>query len=98
MTADPTLSRRQRLRQALWSVANDGAQQLQRAAAEGRRQLELRQAKSDLEAFWSRLGRLTYDHAKSGGDLDPSLLRAVARIDEMKAHLEALETSRTDEP
>lgn len=67
-----------------------------RAARSGRELLELRQHQKDLDQFWVRLGKTAY-HLVEGGEIDhPALRRAMSRIDELEASIEALRRRKED--
>lgn len=64
-----------------------------RAADAGRHQLELRQARRDLDAFWIRLGKTAY-RLGEGGELDhPAIHKAIDRINALKDRIEVLEAA-----
>jgi len=72
-------------------AARRSRRELTRAADAGRHQLELRQARKDLESFWIRLGKTAY-RLSEADELDhPSIHKAVRRIDELEARIAALE-------
>ena len=72
-------------------AARRGRTELTKAADLGRSQLELRQARRDLQDFWVRLGKTAY-RLSEAGELDhPALDRARARIDMLEARIDALE-------
>ena len=65
--------------------------ELGRAARSSRERLELRQLRRDLDHFWARLGKTSY-HLVEAGEIDhPALRKAIARIDELEAKIEALQ-------
>lgn len=70
---------------AIESAAKSGLHQavdLGRVAVDaGRHQLELRQARRDLDAYYTRLGQVTFELAKDGKVLHPTISDAVDRIE-----------------
>ncbi len=65
--------------------------ELERAARTSRDRLEIRQHKRDLDHFWARLGKTSY-HLVEAGEIDhPALRKAIARIEELEAKIEALQ-------
>ncbi|MBW1878632.1 MAG: hypothetical protein JRI25_12345 [Deltaproteobacteria bacterium] len=67
-----------------------GRRGLGRAAERSRSRLELRQLQKDRDHFWVRLGRTAY-HLVEAGEIDhPALRKAIARIDEIEARIDAL--------
>lgn len=72
-------------------AARRGRSELTKAADIGRSQIELRQARKDLQDFWVRLGKTAY-RLSEAGELDhPALERARARIDALEARIMAFE-------
>ena len=71
-----------------------GRQELSRSLDAGRHQLELRQARRDLESFWIRLGKTAYRLSEADELEHPSIKKAVARIAELERRIEALEQGR----
>lgn len=72
-------------------AARRGRRELSKSLDAGRHQLELRQARRDLDSFWVRLGKTAY-RLSEAGELDhPSIHKAVARIDELERRIESLE-------
>ena len=73
-----------------------GRAEFGRAARSGRSQLELRQLQKDRDHFWVRMGK-TAARLVEGGELDhPALRKAMSRIDEIEARIDALK--RQSEP
>jgi hypothetical protein len=72
-------------------AAARGRREIARAADAGRQQLELRQARADLDDFWIRLGRTAYRLSESGEIDHPAIARARTRIDELRDRIAALE-------
>lgn len=67
-----------------------GRAEFGRAARSGRSQLEQRQLQKDRDHFWIRLGK-TAARLVEGGELDhPALRKAMSRIDEIEARIDAL--------
>lgn len=91
---DPSLA--SLLRRAIRRAAQTGRRELVRAADAGRQQLELRQARADLQDFWVRLGRTTYRLAESGEVDHPAILKACERIDKLQARIDELEAQLDD--
>lgn len=81
------------LSQLVRRAARRGRREVARVADAGRQQLEVRQARSDLDAFWVRLGKTAYHLARAGEIEHPAVDRACSRIDELTAHIEALEAT-----
>jgi hypothetical protein len=72
-------------------AARRGRTELTKATDLGRAQLELRQARRDLQDFWVRLGKTAY-RLSEAGELDhPALTRARDRIDVLERRIKALE-------
>jgi hypothetical protein len=64
--------------------------ELSKAAAVSRSRLALRQQQADLDHFWARLGKTAY-HLVQAGEIDhPALRKAMSRIDELEAQIDAL--------
>jgi hypothetical protein len=70
--------------------------ELGRAARSGRLQLELRQARRDLDHFWQRLGKTSYNLTESGEIDHPALRRAMTRIDELEERIDALRSGEAN--
>lgn len=81
------------LSQLMRRAARRGRREVARVADAGRQQLEMRQARSDLDAFWVRLGKTAYHLAQAGEIEHPAIDRACTRIDELTAHIDALEAA-----
>ena len=79
------------LRTLVGRAARRGREELARAADVGRSQLELRQARKDLQEFWVRLGKTAYRLAESGESDHPALIKARERIDELESRIRDLE-------
>jgi len=74
-----------------------GRRGLSQAAERSRTRLELRQLQKDRDHFWVRLGKTTY-HLVQAGEIDhPALRKAIARIDEIDARIEALQSRSQEE-
>ena len=81
-----------RVRGLFERAARRGRRELTRAAEVGRHQLELREARKDLESFWVRLGKTAYRLAEAGELDHPSIRKAMDRIDALEARIAALES------
>jgi hypothetical protein len=79
------------LRTLVGRAARRGRDELARAAEAGRAQLELRQARKDLQDFWVRLGKTAYRLVEAGETDHPALVKARDRIDEIEARIAELE-------
>lgn len=76
--------------QTLERLLRRGREEAGRVARSGRQQLALRQLQKDLDHFWVRLGKTAY-HLTRGGEIDhPALRRAMERIDELEAKIDAI--------
>lgn len=84
--------------QLMMRVARRGRDRLTRAADRGRHQLELRQARRDLDDFWVRLGRTSYRLVEAGELDHPALVKARERIDELQRRIACLEEGQTATP
>ena len=72
-----------------------GRSELSRAAEASRAQLSLRRQQADLAHFWARLGKTAY-HLVQAGEIDhPALRKAMRRIDELEAEIDALRAQRS---
>ena len=87
-----------RARDLFRRAARRGRKELGRAADAGRQQLELREARRDLQAFWVRTGKMAVRLSESGELDHPSLDKAVSRIRELEARIERLERGEDPEP
>lgn len=67
-----------------------GRREIGRAAREGRVRFELRQAQRDLDHFWRRLGKTSYNLVESGEIDHPALQRAMSRIDALEQQIDDL--------
>ena len=72
-------------------AAKRGRAELSKAADIGRTQIELRQARRDLQEFWVRLGKTAYRLSEAGEVDHPAIERARSRIDALEARIQALE-------
>lgn len=72
-------------------LAKRGRVQLDKAAAQGRHRLELRQMQRDRDAFWIRLGKTAYRLVESGEVDHPALRKAMERIDELERRIGEVE-------
>ncbi len=61
--------------------------ELGRAARTSRAQVEIRSAQRDLDHFWIRLGKSSYNLAETGEIDHPALRRAMRRIDDLEARI-----------
>lgn len=78
------------LAQALERLVRRGREEAGRVARTGRQHLAQRQLQRDLDHFWVRLGKTAY-HLTRGGEIDhPALRRAMERIDELEAKIDAI--------
>lgn len=68
-----------------------GKVEVERAAATGRVRLELRQLRRDRDVMYQKLGRELRALVEAGEVTHPGLVRGVARLDEMDAHVRAVE-------
>lgn len=75
-----------RVRRAL----SAGRERVTQAATQGRVELERRRLQRDLDAFWTRLGRVTYHLAKGGEVSHPEIDRTIAWIEDLERKLTAL--------
>lgn len=78
------------LSRALRRLLGRGRDELGRAARTGRHRLELRQLQKDLDHFWVRLGKTSYRLVEAGELDHPALRKAMERIDELEAKIDAL--------
>ncbi len=84
------------LQTAVRRLMERGRNEFGRAANAGRHRLEIRQQRKDLEHFWKRLGKTAY-HLVEAGELNhPALRKAMQRIDELEARVEALSKRNED--
>lgn len=72
-------------------VGRRGRLELERVAHAGRLRLELRQARSDLDDFWIRMGKTAFRLSQAGEVEHPALERAQRRIEQLLAHIDELE-------
>ena len=70
--------------------------ELSRAAERGRQRLELRQLQRDRDAFWIRLGKTSYRLVEAGEIDHPGLRKAMERIDQLEARIEAVREGLPD--
>jgi hypothetical protein len=84
------------LAQVVRRAAQRGKREIERAADAGRQQLELRQARADLEDFWIRLGKTAYRLSEAGEIEHPALDRARDRIDRLRARISELDGGAPD--
>ena len=71
--------------------------ELSRAAAQQRARMALRQQQQDLDHFWARLGKTAYHLVKAGEIDHPALRKAMERIDELEAQIDAMRDPRTSD-
>jgi hypothetical protein len=75
---------------ALKRLVRRSRTELSKAAEASRSHLALRQQQADLVHFWGRLGKTAY-HLVQAGEIDhPALRKAMIRIDELEAQIDAL--------
>ena len=103
-SADPTSTARDLqpilgdvLSHAVRRLLRRGRSEISRAAEASRTQLALRRQQADLAHFWARLGKTAY-HLVQAGEIDhPALRKAMQRIDELEAEIDALRAARGGE-
>jgi hypothetical protein len=72
-------------------VAQRGREGVERAAADGRVRLELRQLKKDRDALYEKLGREVVRLVEAGEIAHPGLQKGAARVGEILARIERVE-------
>ncbi|TVQ89627.1 MAG: hypothetical protein EA397_14745 [Deltaproteobacteria bacterium] len=77
-------------------VTQRGRRQFGKVAKVGRQQLELRQARADLDDFWSRMGKTAFRLNQAGEISHPALDRAQARIERLLQRIDELQTRPSD--
>lgn len=78
------------LSDALRRLLDEGKRGVQQAKEQGRSRIRMVALQRDLDAFWTRLGKVAYRLAQSGEIDHPALEKAVSHIDEIEQELDTL--------